>query len=599
MTGSPSANPASFHPEHFLGYYVWKLLRLQAGISLSAFRAARTRRKVGTIILAVIILIFAVVVFVVSWLLLGFLRSPELAKILAEQNQPSVTPFLEAVPVMILAGSFIAILVTSFGVLLQALYLSGDMDFLLSAPIPIRAVFVAKMLQAILPNFGFIALFSLPVLFGLGAAGNYSLLYYPLVVVVLALLALASAGISSLLVMGVVRIFPARRVAEVLGFLGATISIICSQSGNLINGLHLENSNVDSSQIPLSTLTRFNSPWIPLSWPGRGLVELGEGRWLTGALFLALTLALAGALFLVSLETAQRLYYTGWASVQVGGRKKRTARPMPAVPVRKTAAPSIIAQVIPQPVLGIIRKDFLTLRRDLRNMSQLIMPIIFGAIYGLLILRSGGEPPAGQGEAPAWLMQAFKTVLLYGNVAISLFVVWSLLSRLGLMGFSQEGKNYWMLKTAPVGAGRLLAAKLLVAYLPALVIGCAFMLVMSLLQRAPLSIFFFGLAVVSLSTIGTAGISLTFGVTGVNLTWEDPRRMNAGFSGCLSMLASFVYQVASLALFFGPPIIFSVLGGPQLVGQAMGIVLGAAFSISCAVIPLQLVAKRVARIGEA
>jgi ABC-2 type transport system permease protein len=598
MTDLRAARPALLHPERPLGYYVWKLLRLQAGISLSAFRAARLRRKIGTVVLAAVILVFAVIVFVASWLLLGFLRSPELAKILAEQNQPSATPFLETVPVLILAGSFIGILITSFGVLLQALYLSGDMDFLLSAPIPIRAVFTAKMLQAILPNFLFIALFALPVLFGLGASGNYSPLYYPLAVVVLAMLALASAGISSLLVMGVVRIFPARRVAEVLGFIGATVSIICSQSGNLVNSLHLEDQNIDGSQIPLSALTRFNSPWIPLSWPGRGLVELGEGRWLTGFLFLALTLALAGALFLVSLKTAERLYYTGWASVQLGGRKKKSARPASAAPIRTAAAPAILERFVPQPVLGIVRKDFLTLRRDLRNMSQLIMPIIFGAIYGLLILRSGGVPPEGRGEAPAWFMQALKTVLIYGNVAISLFVVWSLLSRLGLMGFSHEGKNYWMLKTAPVGAGRLLAAKLLVAYLPALAIGWAFMLVMSLLQRASLSILLFGMAVVALSTIGTAGISLAFGVTGVNLTWEDPRRMNSGVSGCLSFLATFVYQAASLALFFGPPILFSVLGGPELIGQAIGLVLGFAFSAACVVFPLQMVVGRVTRIGE-
>ena len=93
-------------------------------------------------------------------------------------------PFLEAVPVLILTELFLGILLTSFGVLLQALYLSGDMDFLLAAPVPIRAVFIAKLLQAVLPNFGLIALFGLPVLFGLGMSEGYNLLYYPLVLLV-------------------------------------------------------------------------------------------------------------------------------------------------------------------------------------------------------------------------------------------------------------------------------------------------------------------------------------------------------------------------------------------------------------------------------
>ena len=177
--GRPAGWKEPFHPEHSILHYVWKLLRLQISVAWSTFRAARLRRKIGTIIVALVVLLFAGGIFAVSWVLLGLLQSPELAQILAEQNQPSLTPFLETVPVLILAGAFLGILLTSFGVLLSALYLSGDMDFLMAAPVPIRAVFIAKQLQAILPNFGLIALFGLPVLFGLGAAGGLQLPVLP------------------------------------------------------------------------------------------------------------------------------------------------------------------------------------------------------------------------------------------------------------------------------------------------------------------------------------------------------------------------------------------------------------------------------------
>jgi ABC-2 type transport system permease protein len=462
-------------------------------------------------------------------------------------------------------------------------------------------VFVAKMLQAILPNFGFIALFALPVLFGLGASGGYFFLYYPLVVVVLALLALAAAGISSLLVMGVVRIFPARRVAEVLGAAGAMFSILCSQSGNFFNTMRLDDQDLNPQQIPLGAVTRFNAAWNPLSWPGRGLVDLGAGHWLTAVLFLGFTLAITGGLFLLSIRVAERLYYTGWASMQAGGRKKRTTRTTAAAPAKPGAGAvaALLARFIPQPMLGIVGKDFLTLRRDLRNMSQLITPIIVGVVYALFLFRSGGIPPAGRGEAPVWFMQLLGNAMVYGNVGISLFVGWSLISRLGMMGFSQEGKNYWILKVSPVRSVWMLAAKFLVAYLPGLVVGTAFLIIISLVQGVSVSIVLFGLAVVSLSVIGSAGISVAFGVIGVNLTWEDPRRMNSGLSGCFSVLLSFLYMGISMALFFGPPLLLAAFGLPEIVGQAAGILLGGAFSVACAVIPLGLVAPRVARIGEA
>jgi ABC-2 type transport system permease protein len=606
MTAAPAAaaRKEPFHPERPLPHYVWKLLRLQIVLTISTFRAARLRRKIGTIVLALVILAFAAGVFAVSWLMLGFLNSPELAQILAEQNQPSLAPFLESMPALILAGAFLGILVTSFGVLLSALYLSGDMDFLLSSPVPVRAVFITKQLQAILPNFGFIALFGLPVLFGLGAAGGYNFLYYPLVVIVLAMLALAAAGLSSLLVMGVVRIFPARRVAEVLGAIGALLSILCSQSGNFVNAMRLDEQSVNPNQIPFATVSRFNSVWNPLTWAGRGLVDLGEARFLTALLFLGVTLALTGGLYLLSLQTAERLYYTGWASMQTGVRKKRTApakiaaAAKPAKQARTAAASSFLAEFLPRPVLGMVRKDFTALRRDPRNLTQLVTPIILGAMYVFILFRSGNIPAEGQEEAPEWLMQLIQTAMIYGNVGISLLVGWSFISRLGLMGFSQEGKNYWMLKSAPVGAAALMAGKFLVAYIPGLAVGWLFMLIISLVRGAPLSILLFGWAVVALAIVGAAGVNVAFGVTGVNLKWEDPRRMTSGWSGCFSVLASFLYMGIAAVLFFGPPILVSGLGLPAVAGQAIGLLLGGAFSFVCGAAALALVRKRVEHIGE-
>jgi ABC-2 type transport system permease protein len=603
----PAGWKEPFHPEFPLLHYVWKLFRLQFAISWSTFRKARLRRKIGTILIAIVIAAFAVGIFAFSWFLLGFLRSSDLAQILAEQGQLSLTPFLETVPILILAGSFLGILVTSFGVLLSALYLSGDMDFLMAAPVPIRAVFVTKQLQAILPNFGFIALFGLPLLLGLGAAGGYNFLYYPLVVIVLAMLALAAAGVSSLLVMGVVRIFPARRVAEVLGAAGAMLSIICSQSGNFVNFMRLDEKDLSAQQIPFAALTRFNSVWNPLSWPGRGLLELGESRFLPALLFLGLTLLLTGGAFLLSLRAAERLYYSGWASMQAGGRKKRTAPKVrhpgmllagAATPARAVAGASFLAEFIPQPVLGMVRKDFFTLFRDPRNMSQLISPIMVGVMYIFFLFRSGGAPLAGRGEAPEWFMQIIQTAMIYGNVGASLFVGWSLISRLGMIGFSQEGKNYWILKTSPIGPIQLLAAKFLVAYLPGLFLGSLFMLVISLIRSTSVSMLLFGLAVVALSIIGAAGVNVAFGVVGVNLTWDDPRRMSSGLAGCVSVPASMLYMAVVVMLFFGPPVLLPALGLPEWAGQLIGLALGATFSLACAAIALGLVRNRVPRIGE-
>lgn len=568
---------------------VWILLKLRLVIFISGIRRASGRRKFGMLVLALVVLIFLGVVLFVAVMILRFLRSSQFAQVIGE------IPFtLESVPTLIVSAAFLGILLTSFGVLLQALYLAGDMDFLLSAPVPIRAVFISKMLQAVLPNFLLICLFALPVLYGIGVWKGYSLIYYPLVLVELVALALAAAGISSLLVMAVVRVFPARRVAEVLGFLGALLSFLCSQSGQLAN---MSEFSPEQTNQAFDFAMRLDTPWSPLAWAGRGLVGLGQGDWSMGISITFATLVLSILIFVIALSVSERLYYIGWAGMQ--NRRRKARAPRRERPARVANLGATLTQVLPSPVRAILVKDLIVLRRDIRNMSQLIMPLIVGVIYAIMFFRDGGPRTPEVEEMPAWAAGLFTNISVYFNVGIALFVSWMLLSRLAGMGFSQEGKSYWVLKSSPTSSARLVAGKFLVAYLPVLALSWVFLLVISLVQGANLASLLFTMPVVALCIAGNAGINLTFGIIGAKFDWEDPRRMQRGGSGCLAAIASFAYLPTSLVLFFGPAVLLTALRVPEPIGQLAGLALGGVFSLVCASVPLWLVHGRVARLAEA
>jgi hypothetical protein len=211
--------------------YVWKLMRARWRITWNNIRRASRRRKIGYFLAAFGLTVLALVLVFVSWGVLTVLRRPEVAAF--------VTPDLtRSIPVFFTSATFLAGLLTNFGVLLQALYLAGDMEFLLAAPIPPRAVFVTKLVQAVLPNFLFMCLFNLPALIGLGIVQGYNVSYFVMAPVTLVLLMLAGAGISAVGVMGVVRLVPARRVAEVLGLVGGVTSILDRKSTRL-NSSHM------------------------------------------------------------------------------------------------------------------------------------------------------------------------------------------------------------------------------------------------------------------------------------------------------------------------------------------------------------------------
>jgi hypothetical protein len=249
-------------------------------------------------------------------------------------------------------------------------------------------------------------------------------------------------------------------------------------------------------------------------------------------------------------------------------------------------------------VLGIVQKDYLTLRRDLRNVAGLITPVILGVMYTFSLLRSGGEPPAGRGEAPTWFMDSFRMLLAYGNVGMSLFVGWMVLSRLAGMGFSQEGRNYWVLKASPVRPGQMLAAKFLVAYLPAAGMGLVFLLVISFVQGLSAGQFVYGLIIMLMCQAGMAGMLLAFGAVGANFTWDDPRKMNAGSMGCLGQIAAMFYLPVAFAAFVIPLSLPGFFGFPIIFGYLAGLLFGVAFTAFSAYIPLWLVRRKVERLGE-
>jgi ABC-2 type transport system permease protein len=369
-------------------------------------------------------------------------------------------------------------------------------------------------------------------------------------------------------------------------------AFLCSQTGNLANSFG-KDINFSGTRLA-GLLVLSNTRWLPLNWAGQGLVALGEGRWLSGIFLVGGTLGFAGVVFWFAILTAQRLYYSGWAGMQVVARKKS---PTPSRTIRTNTASAGFIRFLPKPVFAVLQKDFLTLRRDLRSLSQLISPIIFGVIYTLILLRRGGEPPSGRGEAPEWFMNSFRIVMTYGNIGMSLFVGWMLLSRLAGMGFSHEGKNYWMLKVSPIRVWHLLASKFLVAYLPTLGLGFLFLTVISILQGLSILEFVYSLIAIIMCLAGLAGILLSFGVAGANFTWEDPRRMNSGMMGCFGQILTIIYLPLSFGLFVAPLGFAQFLNYPLVYGYLAGLLLGSAFAAASTFVPLWLVRKRVERLG--
>jgi ABC-2 type transport system permease protein len=589
-----SVSPAAFQ-ESGLAANVWKLLRLRLVILMNGFRRAKTGKKIAYIASGIGILAFLGFVLFLSVTLLIFIRSPRL---LHQIGDPAL--FLNSLPAAVLTISVMGILFTCFGVLLQVLYLSGDMDFLMSAPVPIRAVFAAKMVQAVLPNFTILCALTLPVLFGFGISSGYGFLYYPLVLITLAAITLAAASLAGLLVLVVVRFFSPRRVAEVLGFVVGMTIFLLSQSGQFMKyGM----KHVDEGQVAafMNSTAVFRSPWSPLAWAGRGLIELGEGDWIPALGLLAASLTFAGLIFCIALITSERLYYTGWAGLHSNRRKsKNKAGARPVAPSYGSAAWRIVhplARVVPAPVRAVVVKDLRLFRRDLSNLSSLLFPLILGVVYAVGLLHADGQLPAGRGTAPPAFMRAAKEAVAYGDIFLALFLGLMLASNLAGFGFSREGKNYWLLKAAPIHPRRILAAKFLAGYIPSALVCSIYLLILEIFNRSgpwPLMV---KLISVWMILAGLTGLFLALGTGGAKFNWENPSQINRTI-GCLGMLSGVLYLGICIALFTAPMLLAQFINLPAFVGPLAGLLFVGVAGMLGVFIPLGMAERRVANLAE-
>ncbi len=565
---------------------VLKLLRMRFRLVRNTFRHGSLGQKFGWIAGTGGALVFGITIGFFCWFVFRLMTGPLFAEALAEEGLADLLEqFLALIPVSLTASAFWLGILFTAGVLLQILYLSGDLEFLLSAPIPARAVFLAKMIQAVLPSLGLFLLFAAPVLISLGLSQGYSFLFFLSIPIYLSALVFAGAGISALVVMGVVRLVRPRRAAEILGVISGLVGMsfyLATQAGQS----SLTRSLTPDQIAGLVQRTGFlTDPRNPLAWPGLSMHGLARGDWGPAAGFGFLTLAGSLLLLVVSLVAAEKLYFSGWARVQVGGGQRKR-RKRPATPAGGRRSRGVLGWV-PRPVTALVRKDIRLLRRDIRNLSQLVTPIVFAVVWMFFLFRG----PRNAGSVLARSME-------FSTLGVALYIIWLLSYRFGHGAFSMEGRQWWIIKSSPVRPAHLIVAKYLVTLAPVFITGLIFLLLADLVRSISLQVALFQVAAFTLVVISASALSLAFGIFGARFKWDNPAEIYRGGTNCLATLASGAFMATMGVIFIGLPLLGDFLNLTESIVLPAVLAIGAAVSIPAGFLPLALAGSRLSRLGE-
>lgn len=371
------------------------------------------------------------------------------------------------------------------------LYLASDLELLLSAPVPLRSLYVAKVIEVVARSPVSLAI-TFVVGYGLARAtrspGGFllALLAPPVLAATV-----AACGIA--LTTAVARVVPPARIKTVLMLVPALLGVGFGFLGQFFGSRPERLEGTDAGPL-LDGLSRVGEAlrWVPTSWPGSAVTSAATGDPAGIVLAVALSLGTLGGALAVGYVAIRSSFHVTWG--RVGEARLRRRRSV----LERVALP------LPQPVRAMVIKDWRLTVRDLKRAMAVLFPVLF---IGVLVVRS--------------IMQAPSEGL--GGVIINLLVLVFVLGGSSVQTFVYEGDSLWILRSAPVDAKTFFIAKLATHALPAATIVALLSVVVAILGRLPVVAMVAGVpfAVALLVGLGTLGLSFT-------LLFGDPSASDPG-----------------------------------------------------------------------
>jgi ABC-2 type transport system permease protein len=546
----------------------WLLLGLRWQTAWNGFRHARAWRQALTILAMV-----AVAVGLGSF-------SAAVGVLFGEILRHFPTANLDALlPGVLLTIVAVILLLSSFGLALGSLFLSSDLELLMSAPVDRRAVFLSKILDGMGTNYGILAVTALPALVAYGIGIGYGPLYYLFAIIAVIGTPLLPAALGALLVLVVARFAPARRVREVLGLMAALFGISCSILGQTSRlwMQKLDSFQADPTAFKAQIAAIADLP-IPTLVAGRGLRAAGNGD-LAGALVgMAGFLVLTFGLFALGVVVADRMYASGWVRMQSSGSAQRSRKRV----ARDAANAGWLGRA--PAYLAIALKDWRVMPRDLRNFAQIIGPLVMlpGIYFNLL---GGGGRRSFNAAAELNSLTGGRVDPTGIFIAMGVLMATSLLAtQISATAISMEGKSWWLLKAAPISSLELVRGKFLAAALPFAVLSSVLMIVAMIWKQFSVFGFLYGWFGVELLGFGVLAMSLGFAMRWPRLDWDNPKQMRNGWANLASLAGDAVLGLLGGGLLLVP--ILAEIWAPAWVlpawiigiGGAVGITVGLAWT---------------------
>jgi ABC-2 type transport system permease protein len=475
---------------------------------------------------------------------------------------------------------------------LSTFFLARDLDLLHAAPVSRESFFFARSLQTTINSSWMVLFFSVPIFAAYGSVFGGSWRLYMWIALIMPLFLVIPAAIGILITHSLVYFLPAKRIRDVLFFIGLVAFVVVyflfrfAQPERLV-----QPESFGNFMQFLSAMETPSSPFLPSSWSAEILAGSLFDRETAQGFSFALLASYALFLPVMASWISGVIYFDGWSKAQEARQGRRhfawTDRLL-----------SGFTRLFPKNIAAIMVKDIKTFMRDTTQWSQLflLLALIVVYLYNFKVLPLDRSPmPAG----------TLRTVVSFANLALAGFVLSAVAVRFAFPAISLEGRAFWILQSAPVSLRALVWSKFWMVFIPLLLLGELLVFSSNLLLHVPSWMMVLSLVTIFLMTFGITAIGIGVGALYPNFNYENAAEIPTSFGGAIAMILSVGFIAIAVVIEAWPVYQLSVasLRHSKIVAPTAGVIVPAMIAVamltaSVVVVSLRMAIKHLERLKD-
>jgi len=437
---------------------------------------------------------------------------------------------------------------------LSNLYLSQDLELCHSLPATLTEIFLSRCFFTVIDSSWMLLVFGLPVMMAYGFVYHAGPDYYLSLIYVSFPLIIIAASLGIMVIMVLVRFFPAQRTRDIIMFLSVILIVILYLLFRFLRPERLVNPDTFVSIAEyLSALKAPDSPYLPSHW-ATDLLWTRLTRY-TGSQILnhLLLWSTAFAMVVIDIWMAGLIYFSGFSKAQEAKRRSRTGRRI----LEKIV--SVITRPLGPDTTSLIAKDVRTFFRDNSQWSQLLL---LGALVVVYLYNFSVLPLERSPIKSIYLQNA----LSFLNIGLAGFVISALSVRFIFPAVSSEGRAFWIILSSPLSLRRFLWSKYFAYLFPMLIL--AEMLIIYTNYLLKVTPFMMALSIVTIFflVLGIVALGVGLGAVYPNFGHENIAQVATGFGGLVYMIISSVFIALIIMLEAGP--VYAILSA-HFMGEAI------------------------------